>query len=74
MNPCTEYESLIESMLADEIDEAARNRLLRHTEACLACREYVDLHHALMERYGEAELPTERQFGNMRAAVMRRLR
>lgn len=73
MDPCANYESSIESMLADEIDEAARLRLLRHAETCADCREYVDLHHALLEP-AEAELPTERQFGLMRAKVLRRLR
>ena len=48
MKRCDDYEPLIERMLADEIDDAGRDRLLRHAESCSGCRQFIELHHRLL--------------------------
>ncbi|MCP3978480.1 MAG: zf-HC2 domain-containing protein [bacterium] len=73
MKRCTEFEPLIEKMLAEEIGDAERDRLLAHAESCGACREFVELHHRLMEPEVEVDLPTDEEFAAMRRSVLRRI-
>ena len=72
MSRCTEteYELLIERMLADEIDDPERDRLLTHAQGCSPCREYVELHHRLLDSELDLDLPTEQEFTAMRQAVL----
>ncbi len=71
---CREYEPLIERMLAEEIGRAERDRLLEHTEECPGCREFVDLHHRLMEPDENGDLPTDAEFARMRESVLATVR
>ena len=45
---CDEFEPLIERLLAEEIDDPDRDRLLAHAQSCGGCRQYVELHHRLL--------------------------
>jgi len=74
MDPCKTHETLIEKMLADELDGEAMDRLLAHAERCAACREFVDLHHQLFDSELASELPADREFLAMRRNVLRRIR
>ncbi len=71
---CREYEPLIERMLAEEIGDGERDRLLAHAEACTGCREFIDLHYQLQDPEQVVDLPTEGELAAMRGAVMRRIR
>jgi len=66
---CAEFEPLIERMLAEEIADADRDRLLTHAQSCAPCRQYVELHHRLLGSELDVELPTDEEFGAMRRAV-----
>ena len=74
MERCNDYETLIERMLADEIDDADRDRLLAHSERCRACREYVELHHRLLGSELDTDLPTDEELSYVRTAVLERIR
>ena len=74
MDRCRDYETMIERMLADEIDAAERDRLLTHAERCHACREYVELHHRLLGSELAVELPTDEELADVRGAVLERIR
>jgi len=74
MDRCTGYEGLIEKLLAEEIDGDDRERLLAHAERCADCRAYVDLHVRLLGSELDSELPDDRAFAAMRAAVLDRVR
>jgi len=69
MNRCAEFEPLIERMLAEEIADADRDRLLAHAQSCGGCRQYVELHHRLLGSELDVELPTDEEFGAMRRNV-----
>lgn len=71
---CTEYETLIESLLAEEIGDADRDRLLAHSQECGACREFIDLHYQLRDPEIGGELPTPGQFAAMRQNVLANIR
>jgi hypothetical protein len=74
METCNEYEALVERMLADEIDDVERDRLLAHAERCRACREYVELHHRLLGSELDGDLPTDEELADVRGAVLERIR
>lgn len=74
MNRCLEYQPLIEGMLAEEIGETDRDRLLAHAEGCTDCREFVDLHYQLQEPDFGCELPTAGQFAALRQSVLAQVR
>jgi len=74
MSRCDDYEPLIERMLAEEIGNAERDRLLAHTEGCTGCREFVDLHYRLQDPELGVDLPDEAEFASVRRAVMHRVR
>jgi hypothetical protein len=74
MDRCHDYESLIERMLADEIEDGERDRLLAHAECCTSCRQFVELHHRLLGPELELELPTDEELADVRGAVLNRIR
>jgi hypothetical protein len=74
MGRCVDFEPLIEQMLADEIQAIERDRLLRHSQSCASCRQFVELHHRLLGPELEVELPTDEEFGAARDEVLRRIR
>ena len=74
MDRCNVYETSIERMLADEIEDAERDRLLAHAERCRSCREYVELHHRLLGSELSTDLPTDEELADVRTAVLERLR
>jgi hypothetical protein len=74
MQRCDDYEPLIERMLADEIDDTERDRLLRHAESCGDCRQFVELHHRLLGPALAVDLPTDEEFAAVRHAVLTRIR
>lgn len=69
-----EAERLVEDMLADRLDAAGWDRLLRLAETDPVCREFVDLHHGLLAAGLETELPDAEDFSRMRAGVLREIR
>ena len=74
MRRCDDYEPLIERMLSDEINDAERDRLLRHAERCADCRQFVELHHRLLGPELEVDLPTDEEFAAVRHSVLTRIR
>ena len=74
MERCADFESLIERMLADEIDDAERQQLLLHAQSCADCRQFVDLHHDLLDPELQFEPPGDAEFGAMRREVLRKIR
>ena len=68
-----ETETLVERLLADQLDAEGWQRLLRYAESDPACREYVDLHHGLLESEDDVELPDDAAFGQMRRRVIERV-
>jgi hypothetical protein len=73
MTECTQYEPLIELMLAEEIEPGQLDRLLSHAEDCAGCRQFVDLHYQLQEPALTPELPSEAGFSAMRRTVLRQI-
>ena len=71
---CHEYEPLIERLLAEEIGDRERDRLLHHTEGCQGCREFVDLHYRLHDAELATDLPTDAEFAGMRRTVVAQIR
>lgn len=65
-----EAERLVERLLADDLDAAGWDALLRLAEREPACAAYIDLHHALGEPDSWGELPAEDEFARVRAKVM----
>lgn len=74
MKGCRAYDDSIERMLADEIGNAERDRLLAHAQDCGACREFVDLHFQLQDPAMTVELPSDAEFAMARRAVLGRIR
>jgi hypothetical protein len=74
MNRCTDFETLVERLLADDIGDADRDRLLRHAESCDECRQYVDLHHRLLGPELDFGLPSDDELATMRSSVLREIR
>lgn len=74
MKRCEDYDALIEGLLADELADHERDRLLGHAQTCAGCREFVDLHHGLLATGAEVELPTEGEFAVARQTVLARIR
>jgi len=74
MSECVDYERLIERLLADEIDDGDRDRLLAHAGHCAACRSFVDLHYRLLEPDLDLDLPDELAFARARRDVLARIR
>lgn len=74
MSKCTEFEPLIEQMLSEEIEDASRDRLLAHSEACVDCRQFVDLHYQLQDPELSTELPSDAELAEVRANVLREIR
>ncbi len=74
MSRCENYEGPIERLLADEIDDAERDRLLAHAESCSDCRQFVELHHRLMGPELDPELPSDAELAAVRRTVMRTIR
>jgi hypothetical protein len=74
MSGCERFERLIEEYLGGDISPGDLEILERHSMSCPGCRKMMELHRQLS---GAAEGPspvTEEDFGEMRAAVMRRVR
>jgi len=74
MESCHDYETSIERMLADEIDDTERDRLFAHSERCRSCREFVELHHRLLGSELDLELPTDEELADVRTVVLERIR
>jgi hypothetical protein len=74
MKGCRAYDDSIERMLAEEIGNAERDRLLAHAQTCAACAEFVDLHYQLRDPALAQELPTDAEFAMARRSVLGRIR
>lgn len=68
----SEAEELVERMLADQLDARGWSRLTLLAQDDPACREYVELHHTLLEADSGDDLPDASEFAAMRAQVIER--
>jgi hypothetical protein len=67
---CERLERLLEEYMAGDIAPADIEALRQHTKACPGCRRLMDLHCELSRIPGQVELPTDGDFGEMRASVL----
>jgi hypothetical protein len=71
---CDRFEKLIEEYLAGDIAPADLETLRRHSAACHACRELMELHAELSDIPERVQQPSEHDFSDMRASVLSRIR
>lgn len=73
MSGCKRFQDLIERHIAGEAGPSDLEFLREHSKSCADCRLLMEIHQDLEHAAAEAPEPSEAQFREMRAAVLRQV-